>query len=438
MSQNVPPQIQGQIEAPNPLELFWEKNKRVVTFGAIAAVVALAINYLVQYQVRRSTSEKWSTLAAASGLDRAYTDVSEQWAGLQAQIQRFDEMVANNPQFAQFAMQQRQSLFQNFYVQIASRQVATLDEDLKDADVATLEAIVATKDDRAPLALWTLANRAYFEQDFAAAKARIEKLRSEFPKHFLCVESPYPVQWRDEVPKPDEPKEDEANPKKDEKPELVPPRPGSAAGLLLAQVEAEQKFRAENPRFFEAKQPTSAETVVFEIENAGTIKIKLFSEQVPNHAAKFLELARAGFWVGMRIHEIRREPQPNVSGSEVPNELAFGWKSTKDEDDRTKWLPGDVDEANTLGWERAELSHFPGTVAVEVAKAGKSQVERIVINGDDAAEQADGARVIVGRIVEGMDVLEDIVNGGFADATSVTTGRGKPEENYVIKSVTVE
>ena len=27
--------IEGQIEAPNPLEMFWEKNKRIVQFGLV-------------------------------------------------------------------------------------------------------------------------------------------------------------------------------------------------------------------------------------------------------------------------------------------------------------------------------------------------------------------------------------------------------------------
>lgn len=437
MSQNVPPQIQGQIEAPNPIELFWEKNKRVVIFGAIAAVVALAINYLIQFQIRRGTAERWSALAHAARLDHAYSDLGERWASVQAQLQQADQMAAQNPQMAQTAMFQKQFALSNFYQELARRQIDALDEEIKGADAAALEQIVAAGDARSPLALWTIANRAYVSGDFESAKTRLQKLQADFPQHFLCATSSYPVQWRDEVKKDDK-DEDKPDPRRKQKPELVPAVAGSAVSLLLEQIRAEQEFRAANPRFFEPAQPTSAETIVFEIENAGTIKIRLFDQAAPKHAAKFIELARAEFWKGMRVHEIRREPQPNQFDRDVPNELAFGWKSTRDEDDRAKWVPGEVDEANTIDWEQTELSHFPGTVAVEIAKVGKSQVERIVINGDDAAQQADGSRVIIGRVVEGMDVVEDIVNAGFADATSVTSGRGKPEESYVIKAVRVE
>lgn len=436
MSQNVSPPIQGELEAPNPLELFWEQNKRVVTFGLIAAAAALAIHYLIQYQGRRAQAERWSTFASATGLDRAYADLSDTWASVQSRLQQIDQMAAQNPNMAQSANFQRQMALSGFYQDLDAMQIADLDETVEAAQVDALKAIIADGDERAPLALWVLANRAYFANEFDEARGHVQALQKGYPDHFLVVESGFPVQWRDEVKKDDDAEESEEP--KDEKPEYVAPVAGSIAGQMLVRIDAEQKFRQDNPRFFEPTAPTSAETITIEFENAGTVKIKLFDQAAPNHAAKLLELARAEWWKGMRVHEIRREPQPNDFNRDVPDEIAFGWASTKDEDDRTKWVPGDVAEDHVIDWEDNSLSHFPGTVAVEVAKAGRSQLERIVINGDDAAATSDGNRVIVGRVVEGLDVILDMVNGGFADATSVTIGRGKPEENYVIKSVTVE
>jgi cyclophilin family peptidyl-prolyl cis-trans isomerase len=436
MSQNVSPPIEGDLEAPNPLELFWEQNKRVVTFGLIAAAAALAIHYLVQYQGRRAQAERWSAFASATGLDRAYANLSDTWASVQSRLQQIDQMTAQNPNMAQSANFQRQMVLSGFYQDMDSMQIADLDETVEAAQVDTLREIIAGGDDRAPLALWVLANRAYFANEFDEARGHVQALQKGYPGHFLVVESNFPVQWRDEVKKDDD--AEESGEPKDEKPEYVAPVAGSIAGQMLARIDVEQKFRQENPRFFEAAAPTSAETITIEFENAGTVKIKLFDQATPGHAAKFLELAKAGWWSGMRVHEIRREPQPNDFNRDVPDEIAFGWASTKDEDDRTKWVPGDVAEEHVIDWEDSNLSHFPGTVAVEVAKEGRSQVERVVINGDDAAATSDGNRVIVGRVVEGLDVVLDMVNGGFADATSVTIGRGKPEENYVIKSVTIE
>lgn len=436
MSQNVSPPIQGELEAPNPLELFWEQNKRVVTFGLIAAAAALAIHYLIQYQGRRAQAERWSAFATATGLDRAYANLTDTWTSVQSRLQQIDQMAAQNPNMAQSANFQRQMALSGFYQDLDAMQIADLDETVEATPAEELQAIVKAGDDRAPLARWVLANRAYFANAFDEARSHVQALQKDYPNHFLVVDSGFPVQWRDEVQKDKDAEENEDT--ADAKPEYVAPVAGSIAGQMLARIDAEQKFRQDNPRFFEATAPTSAETITIEFENAGTVKIKLFDQAAPNHAAKLLELAKSEWWKGMRVHEIRREPQPNDFKRDVPDEIAFGLASTKDEDDRTKWVPGDVAEDHVIDWETSNLSHFPGTVAVEIAKEGRSQVERLVINTDDAAATTDGNRVIVGRVVEGLDVVVDMVNGGFADATSVTIGRGKPEENYVIKSVTVQ
>ncbi len=66
---------------------------------------------------------------------------------------------------------------------------------------------------------------------------------------------------------------------------------------------------------------------------------------------------------------------------------------------------------------------------------GKSSGERYWINVTDAASLYDGERVIVGRVVEGIDVLERIVSSPFATDEEVRLGRGRPRENIRIEKI---
>ena len=315
-----------------------------------------------------------------------------------------------------------------------------LHEHLEEGDPAKLQQIADQGDERSPLALWLIANRAARGEDFATARAALDRLEKEYPEHTLVRASSYPVQWRAEVPKDDDDAEAEAPRPRNKAPELVAAKAGSAVSLMRAQIDASEAFRAQHPEFFEPRQPTSAQTISFEIENAGTIKIRLFDQAAPEHAARFLELASTdgGWWTGQRIHLIRRAGEGPMSSDLVPQEMCFGWASTENEDDRSKWVPGEIDEAHLVDWEVTDLSHFPGTVSVEAATKGKSQVERIVITANDAAAQADGTRVIIGRVVEGLDVVRAITESDFADESSRQSGNGLPAETFVVKSVTVE
>ena len=157
MSQNVPPQLEGHIDAPSVLELFWEKNKRIITFGLVAAAIAVAINYFLQYQARRATAERWSALAVAGGLDHGYAEPGK---------------------MLEFIRQQNNDRFLGFYVQQTRADLAqSMQDAVESADVPALEAIVSAGGPRAPLALWLLANKAYVEKDYPGTRARLQTLQ---------------------------------------------------------------------------------------------------------------------------------------------------------------------------------------------------------------------------------------------------------------------
>ncbi len=414
-----PPQMQGQIEAPNPLELFWEKNKKLVIGVAIALAAALAVNYGVQYMNRQARNADWTAMNVGAGLDAAYTRDGSMWSMIQS-------MLEQNPGFYRY------------YVAGARDElVSRLGDDIKKADPAALEAILSGGGDRAPLALWALAVHDYENEEWDSALARLDRLEKEFPKHFLVLESEYPVQFRPEVEKEEDESEDPKPTPVDEEPELEPQVAGSDVKRLRAAILGQREFEANNSRFYVAPEPTSTQQLVLEIENAGTIRIRLYDQVAPEHAKALLALAGTDFFVGQRVYEIRREAGGSTSDTPTAGEMLFGWPSTK-ENDREQWKAGDVEEDHLVDWEDTGLSHFPFMVAVEAAKEGRSQVERIVINSVDLAVSRDGNRVIVGRVVEGQDVVEQIVQSQFSDAAELERGTGRPEETYTITSVTVE
>jgi len=113
--------------------------------------------------------------------------------------------------------------------------------------------------------------------------------------------------------------------------------------------------------------------------------------------------------------------------------LHFGFESSKD-DDRTKWSTTEPSN-NVVDFEDSGLSHFPGAVATRPEAEGKSCADRLWISVDDDSD-FDGSRVVIGYVVEGMDVLRDI-GGAALSAQEEERGRGRPIENIRITAVEV-
>ncbi len=415
MTQNVAPGLAGSIDAPSRLELFWEKNKRLVNGGLIAAVIAIGAHYAWKYKVDRDRSEAWAALAVAANLDEGYAKPSEMW-------DTFKELIPQNPGYVG-----------GYYYTAQTSLVAGFAEQVKAADDAKLRTLASGDDGRAPLALWALSNRAIARGEFDSAISSLAELQKRFPEHFLCKESSFPVQWRPEIKPAEEPKPDARR----KKPELEPARPGSLVAMRVQQVEAERGFRSSHPEYYSAPEADSAETIIFEFEGAGVVKFKLFSTRTPKHAERLLALAREGWWVGQRVHLVERAPSSQSFNDSAPSHFVFGWPSTK-EAENSKWKEEDLKPENIIEVEDSAVSLFPGMVSVELAKDSKSQVERIVINAEDEAAAADGNRVVVGRVTEGLEIVREIVSGEFADDASAKSGRGRPQNGYKITAVRVE
>lgn len=427
MSQGLPTGLDGQIDSPNSLELLREKNKRFVIAIAALLVVALAINYVLRYLDRQATDAKWTNVASATGFESSYVDLPAS--------------PGPNP-----------NQVQSHLFRLKRGLVTELDADLAEADAAELEKALSEHAGDAttePLLMWVAAARQIADEDFEGAKKRLMQLKGSYPEHFLCKTTASPPQWRKQVEK-DEDEGKKPNPR--ERPEYEPAVSGSLVDRLIADIDAESAFRASHARFYDEVEPDSKETATIEFacednpDFSGKVKVRFYSKQSPKHVEAFLKLVREGeFFTNQRVHNISREgSRAREFGMDLamsPSELKFGLAITKDNEDRSTWTntSADVGEPNVVDWEGEGLSHFPGMLCAEPHKDGKSQVERLVLTGRDVAATQDGGRVIFGKVVDGLDFLQSMIDlAEFPQETDEQMGRGIPSDNIRVKSITVE
>jgi cyclophilin family peptidyl-prolyl cis-trans isomerase len=427
MAEKTPVGLEGQIRTPNPIELFWERNRRGILTGGVLAVLAIAAVYGLQYIQARAVDERWSGFATRTGLDKGYSEDGS-LAGLVRGQGRDPRTTAT---------------FFNYYINSArSELVSELPEDIGSVTRSEIEQQLTTArgTETEPLLLWISAHRALFDKDWDGAAAHLDELERKFPGHFLCAKTEYPVQFRSEKDKPKDNDKDKnasggsSTQKANEKPDLESATKGSAVSLFRARLERERQFRQQHSALYTPPEPPASPTVVVKLQgdHAGEIKIRLYREAAPKHVDNFLQLCKDGtFFIGQRIHFIQRPAADAERGTE---QLQFGLPGSK-EPERTKWEPSP--ERKKIDFEDNDLSHFPGMVAAVAEDEGKSSAERIWINASDCASEADGTRVIFGRVVEGLDLVRDICQATFENEEMRRAGQGRPQATITIESVTV-
>ncbi|MEM7199897.1 MAG: peptidylprolyl isomerase [Planctomycetota bacterium] len=410
---------QGQIEAPNPLELFWERHRRSVLIALTLLGVALIANYGLRYFKKQETNTRWSEVATSANLDAGYTEQGSLWSLLSNQ---------NGSQFLRYYLSQTQEEL-----------VFELGRDLEAADDATIDAALADQAGTAaePLLQWVAAVKAAKARDFDRAAGLLNDLEQNHPEHVICASSSYPTQYRPEIPSEDE--EEDERKKRDEPPELEAPAAGSLVALLRAEIERQQTFRQATAWLYEAPAVDASPRVVFKLSNDEEFEVGFYAEQAPQYVAAFLANARksgeeAPFFEGIAIDEVQREGPAGT-----PEQLHFGLASTKDEQDRTKWLHTAA-SGKVLDFVDNDLSHLPFMVAAapEPAAQNKSSGERVWINVSDAAVRFDGQRVIFGRVTRGEEVLQRLATElPLTTAEMETNGSGQLQTDVRITSVTI-
>ena len=179
--------------------------------------------------------------------------------------------------------------------------------------------------------------------------------------------------------------------------------------LLLTGCGNDEQVITENP------------IVTMEIEDYGTIKIELYPEYAPNTVANFVSLIESGFYDGLTFHRL------------VPGFVLQGG----DPDGNGTGGPGyTIDgEFAANGYTKNTLSHETGVISMARSSDYDSAGSQFFIVLDDSAKTSlDNLYAGFGKVIDGMDVIEEIAENEEID-NDVT---GALEENITITSVTVD
>jgi cyclophilin family peptidyl-prolyl cis-trans isomerase len=201
----------------------------------------------------------------------------------------------------------------------------------------------------------------------------------------------------------------------------------------LAAIASNTQFKKGHGDYFEGPNPDTKESIIIKIADLGEIEIGLFSKEAKKHVEEFKKNISSSLYKGMRVHEIKRPAKGQAEGS-APITVHLGHANSKDTD-RTKWK--EVIEAkpeDTLDFEQNSLSFFPGMVAAEQEKEGKSSARRFFMAVNDCAANYDGDYVIFGKVLRGMDILKEIADGDFLTEAEGDRGQGVPARDLLVES----
>jgi cyclophilin family peptidyl-prolyl cis-trans isomerase len=414
------PTIPGQITAPNPFELFWEKNRKMATSVLVATAAVISGFYGYRAFHRRQVDQEWASFSQATELGKNHSegDASfEQW--------RSDQ------QFARFW----RDMSQKALIDGLPKRMGDLKPDELRAELARAKGA-----EREPYLLWVLANTLRIQADYAGAKEAAERLTREFPKHHLCVAVAWPPTYVPvESPDDDSTPATARKPKKSKLPEK-PPENASAVALLLQGIDRDQAFRQNHRALFEAPQPDPTPIVTLKLKHGdreGIIKIGLFSKQAPKLSENFLKKAKEGFFKDQNVHLLRRAAA-NAPGGDTASYFALGNPQSKDPD-RQKWT--ETPPKDTLPMDESPLSPFAGMLTAPVTTGvdgRKVNGEVFHILGSDASlDHEENKSVVFGRVIEGMDVVDGICKEAFLTAAESAQGRGVPQKAIQVLSVDV-
>lgn len=146
--------------------------------------------------------------------------------------------------------------------------------------------------------------------------------------------------------------------------------------------------------------------LVFETKQ-GTIKCQLFEKVAPKHVARFMELAKSGFWNGTTFHRV------------IPGFMVQGGDPNSKDNDYSNDGMGDP-SIPTIPAEFSKVHHSRGILST--ARRGNdvnSASSQFFIMHDDAGF-LDQQYTVWGQVIEGMDIVDKIVN--LPDVTGADPG----------------
>ena len=166
---------------------------------------------------------------------------------------------------------------------------------------------------------------------------------------------------------------------------------------------------------FGCQKETKDYIAKIEVKDYGTITVKLDGKTAPITVKNFVDLAKSGFYDGLTFHRIIEGFM--IQGGD-PNGNGTGGSD--------KTIKGEFKENGV----KNNIKHKRGVISMARSSDYDSASSQFFIMQEDN-ESLDGQYAAFGRVIEGMDVVNEI-------ATTATDRADKPKTPQVMKNVTVE
>ena len=181
--------------------------------------------------------------------------------------------------------------------------------------------------------------------------------------------------------------------------------PATGCGLIHRKETGQDGENRQNP------------VVTMKIKDRGTVKIELYPEIAPNTVNNFISLVEDGFYDGLTFHRVIADfmiqgGDPNGDGTGGPGYSIKG-------------------EFTNNGFEN-NLLHEVGVISMARSPYSMDSAGSQFFIMVEDQPSLDGDYAAFGKVVEGMDVVEDISETATDEKTD------KPLEDVIMKKVTVD
>jgi peptidyl-prolyl cis-trans isomerase B (cyclophilin B) len=146
----------------------------------------------------------------------------------------------------------------------------------------------------------------------------------------------------------------------------------------------------------------------------GTIEIELFTKDAPKTVARLLTLFRDNFYRGQRFHRV----EPNFL-------VQVGDPATRDFTKRGRWGQGGSGKSIGVAEVSKRLHHVRGAVGMAHGSSPAYADSQFYIMRA-ARPSLDGKYAIVGRVINGMDVVDRLALNDMIRKVSVREAARQP------------
>ena len=162
--------------------------------------------------------------------------------------------------------------------------------------------------------------------------------------------------------------------------------------------------------------PKNDEVAVVRVKDLGVITLEFYPDRAPNHVENFKKLASAEFYDGTRFHRV------------IPGFMIQGGDPNTKEPDTSKWGTGGP--GYQIDAEFSQAPHLRGTLSMARSQDPDSAGSQFFICVDRSSF-LDGQYTVFGKVVDGMDVADRIVN-------APRDGNDRPNDDVIVETIRIE